>query len=161
MKIVLTLNARISNVVREKSPTQPLFAVIVPIIDFPWHVNNFTYHSKQLVTFNSVCMNIMKECKYMVWPISGHANLFKTISISFIASDLIFKGLKEDFPRITVHSARGKGRKPLKIRSRRCLGGPANACADSTNIGGIEISSFKDRHDLRIRNQHAYTFERY
>ena len=41
----------------------------------------------------------------MVKSISGHADLLKAISISFIARGLIFKGLREAFPIITAHSA--------------------------------------------------------
>jgi len=58
---------------------------------------------------------IFKPGKIKVSLISGHANLFKTISIPLFACSLIFKGLKKKiFPIITGHSAIVPGRKPLK-----------------------------------------------
>ena len=80
---------------------------------------------------------IFKPGKIKVSLISGHANLFKTISIPFFACSLIFKSLKKIFPIITGHSAIVTGRKPLKIRLLQCLGGTF-----------FEISSWKDRHNL-------------
>ena len=73
----------------------------------------------------------------MFSSISDHADLLKRISICFIAGGLIFKGLIDYLPIITVYSALVSGRKPLKIRPLQALGGIS-----------FEISSFEDRHDL-------------
>ena len=64
---------------------------------------------KELVSFISIGTRFLKERFYMVRRISGHANLLKAISISFIAGGLIFEGLRGDFQRITGYSAIGLG----------------------------------------------------
>jgi hypothetical protein len=50
-------------------------------------------------------------------------NLFKRISMGFIAGGLIFKGLIGYLPMITGYSALVSGRNPLKIRPPAALGG--------------------------------------
>jgi len=69
--------------------------------------------------------------------ISDHANLLKRVSICFIGGGLIFKGLIDYLPIITVYPALASGRKPLKIRPLQGLGGISS-----------EISSFEEGHDL-------------
>ena len=77
---------------------------------------------------------------------SGHADLFKTISITLIACGLIFKGSIEYLSMITVCSAIDHRRKPLKIRLLRYMGEIS-----------FEISSFKERHGLWILRWHMHT----
>ena len=55
--------------------------------------------------------------------ISGHVPFFKTISISFVASRLIFKGLRKIFLNDNGIFYDGTERKPIKIRRRPCPGG--------------------------------------
>jgi hypothetical protein len=75
---------------------------------------------------------------------SDHADLLKRISRWFVAGGLIFKGLSNYLPVIAEYSAFPSGRKPLKIRPLPALNGIS-----------FVISSFEERHDLRLMN-HMY-----
>ena len=61
------------------------------------------------------------------------------ISIAFIGGGLILKGLGRIFTITARDSAFIPGRKPLRIRPLRCLGGIF-----------LEISHFEDPHNLRL-----------
>ena len=109
------------------------------------YYHNIEMKFKKRVLFVAVFLGIL-----VLFFDPAHVDLRKVISIAFVGGGLVLKGFGRIFSITAGCSVLIPGRKPLRIRPRRCLGGIS-----------FEISHFEDPHEPRLERTYIKTSERY